>query len=141
MDPPIKLLPVTMNTSTAVRRSASASRPLLGGAAVLMFLAGMVVAPLWAALSLCVMPCCQHPASPVATSDVPCNSDCSISDLDGQNIVIIVPPAAAPMLPPAALACAVSAAPSETAAIRKVVHPPNGPPARARHVVNSVFLI
>src|ERR1700694_406508 len=35
-----RLLPVTMNTSTAVYRRTSASRTLLSGAAVLLFLAG-----------------------------------------------------------------------------------------------------
>ena len=141
MDAPAKLLPVTMNTSTAVRRSASASRLLLGGAAVLM-LAGMVVAPLWAAFSLCAMPCCQHSVAPEATSGLPCNSECAISDLAGQNVAIValaVAPTA--MAAPVALACTLPAGLSATAATRKIVHPSTGPPTRARHLVNSVFLI
>lgn len=57
---------------------------LLGGVALIAFLGAFFAVPLWAALTLCTMPCCSHdsgsgPATAmVADMSSGCQTECSI---------------------------------------------------------------
>jgi hypothetical protein len=132
---------MTTSFKTGIWRSGSASR-LLSGAAMLLFLAGVVAAPLCSALSLCAMPCCHQasPTVPAATNDLPCHTDCTISD--PQNIPLIAPSSLlrTTVTVPAALTVTMALAAPALSSVSDIgAH--STAPNRALHLVNSVFLI
>jgi hypothetical protein len=129
--------------TTASRRKSLVGR-LPGSAGLLLFLVAVVIVPLWSALGLCSMPCCNHASSTVAsaTSQDPC---CAISRSDTAAAdAVAVSPAATPQRSLAtaepAAALTVAFAPDSPVAAALVTHVPH-PSDSPIHILNSVFLI
>lgn len=132
------LLSVTMSSPRTTR--APRFRASLGLA---LFLAIIVVAPVWAAMSLCAMPCCHHasPVSPILKAEMPCTTNCTVTRNEE------VKESDATQLP-ASPDAALTTAPATDEVFAAPVQPPvrsaftaAPSPDRALHLVNSVFLI
>jgi hypothetical protein len=136
------VLPVMLRFTTVARRTSLTGR-LFGGAGLVLLLVGVVIVPLWSALSLCSMPCCHHASSNLAsaTSQDPC---CTINPGDAGNDAVAVSAAAIPQRtfdaaePAAAFTVASALNPPVTADL--ATHVPH-PLDRPLHILNSVFLI
>lgn len=120
-----------MNSRKAIRR--------LGGTAVLLFFAAALFAPVYAALSLCAMPCCHHSAAPSSVAFPCCNVSASHGDDDVAAVAVPSSNDAAVVAPVAVIATTIDvpAAPQYdlTASVTSsLAH-------RPLHLVNSVFLI
>lgn len=89
-------------------------------------------APLASALSLCHMPCCHHGAS---SSTPTCPMKCTIGSAPAD-----VPAVASVVVQPSAPIASAQPAPPRQAIVVDDIAPPISP-HRARHLVNSVFLI
>lgn len=68
-------------------RTSRISGRLLGGVVLAAFLGAFFVVPLWAAVTLCTMPCCHdrgaNPSSPVVMAPMTaCATECSIAATD-----------------------------------------------------------
>jgi hypothetical protein len=130
-----------MQASLPSRRNTLAAR-FLGGLGVVLLLSGVIVAPLYAAMMLCGMPCCHHAASasPTVSSVRSCQTDCSVTG-DVVKEAAAMPVAASPetsLLPISTIADTFAGS-----ALRPLrsAEDPAPPPVRALHLVNSVFLI
>jgi hypothetical protein len=124
-----------MISSTAIRRNARA----LGSAAMLLFVAAVVVAPLCYAVSLCSMPCCHHTPSPNPSfAGKACPMKCTISKAP-DDVTALAPQRSIQMapatLPVTEVVVEVASAPSPPPVVVAVE------PSRPLHLVNSVFLI
>ena len=137
-----RLLPVTMQFSTPIQRKALAAR-FRGGMGVVLFLAGVVFAPLCSAITLCTMPCCDHaaPSTPSVATELPCQTNCAVtrSDVVKEADATQVPtsPESALLAAPAIVDTVTSPPQATTGSVAYAVPPPD----RALHLVNSVFLI
>lgn len=141
---------VTMRTAIDSRRTSSKAGRLFGGAALAAFLGAFFVMPLWAALTLCTMPCC-HPAagdtsSPVVTAAMTgCETECSIDAADD------VTPTASVVVPTPAHEDGIALAATSVAAVDGTVPAPVVASSSALpmthgadapiHVLNSTFRI
>jgi len=109
---------------------------------VLLLLSGVIVAPLYAAMMLCGMPCCHHAASaaPTVSAVRSCQTECIVT-VDVVKESAAMPTAASPQ--PALRPVSAIAANFAGSALRPLQSDENPPPApvRALHIVNSVFLI
>ena len=125
-------------------------RRLLGGAALLVFLGAFFAIPLWAALTLCTMPCCnpatgETPSAVVTAAMNGCQPECSIGAADAatQTATVVVPAPAkelgVSLTPPAlsAVGVTVPASVVDLSAALPMTHGADAP----IHVLNSTFRI
>jgi len=90
---------VMIRTSRSLQERPSGGRTLLGGIGLLVFLGAFFVLPLYAALAICAMPCCEHGGDQnggpsLASADMMgCETECAIRSKDAA-------PAASPTVTP-----------------------------------------
>ena len=80
-----------IRTSRSLQEGPAASRRLLGGIGLLVFLGAFFVMPLCAALSICSMPCCEHGDQngdpSLASADMmACETECAIRSDDAATV-------------------------------------------------------
>ena len=122
--------------------SAAVTRRVLIGSAMLLFVAGAIVAPVAAAMSLCAMPCCHHGASPNGSlaAQFPCPFKCQITTKTDEVAAVAPQPSTVSAHATGAVASAepapvVIAQPIAAAGEAPLLCP------RPLHILNSVFLI
>lgn len=116
------------------------NRQILAGAGMLLFVGIFFALPLWAAMSLCAMPCCHHSdaAKALAAGSMPCANECSVQAPEAPSTTV-VSVQKAPVVTQAL-------GPVSTATIA-LPHREAPPLAQARaaaeplHLLNSVFRI
>jgi len=133
MPPLFTLLRDVMNSRTALRR--------ILGAAILLTFAAVLAAPVYAAMTMCTMPCCHHGSTaPVAKTTMPCG-DCSVrAAADDDAATVVVPPTHAPVVAPIHVVIADLGTTTISHAVAPICDPPRSLD-RPLHLVHSVFLI
>lgn len=138
-----------MRTAIDSRGSSPRGGRFPGGVALAAFLGAFFVLPLWAALTLCTMPCCHHSgdtSSPVVTAAMTgCQTQCSIAAANEATptaAVVVPAPAHENGIAPAAATVVVvdvTVVPSVLAssAALPMTHGVDAP----IHVLNSTFRI
>ena len=109
---------------------------------MLLFVAGAIVAPVAAAMSLCAMPCCHHaPASASLNAQFPCPfNKCTMAKAADEVAAVAPQPSTVSAY---ATAAVVSAEPAPVVTARPVIAVSEATLVcpRSLHLVNSVFLI
>ena len=123
------------------------SARLLGGIALFAFLGVFFVMPLWAAFSICTMPCCHHdaPAAMLMSSDaMACGSnECSVraDDVRPTTVASAVPETRASLTVPTVEAAEVITTPVVAARSASFALCPQRGADAPVHVLNSTFRI
>ena len=138
---------LSLQTAMKISTQRSKSRPqrLLAGAGALVFFAVFFALPLYAAATLCTMPCCHHhdTAAPVVSADsFACATDCVVSGdtaTAATSAQFVAPADPVAVHVPATPVVSLVAAADFAAAVD--IGPPHASPSAPLHVLNSVFRI
>lgn len=136
-----------MISPSSTRTRPSISRRLLGGFGLLAFLGAFFVLPLYAALSICMMPCCGHGENGGATlasaNMMSCATECSIrSDEATASAVPSVAPRTSPAVGvPAVMVIAAAPARPPIAVYDDDVSVPARGSVTSLLILNSTFRI
>jgi len=129
----VTLLSGMMNEDTALRR--------IVGAAILLTFAAVLIAPVYAAMATCTMPCCNHAsAAPIAKTPIPCGNCNVTAAADNDTATVAVPPTHAPIVAPTNVVVVELSAPASSHAVAPICDHPRSLD-RPLHLVHSVFLI
>ena len=135
-----------MHAATNSYTAATRSGRLLGGIALFAFVGVFVVMPLWAALSICTMPCCHHdaPAATLMSSDsMACSNECSVraDDVRLTTVTSVVPETRISLTVPTVEAAEVITTPVVAAWSTSFTLWPQRGADTPVHVLNSTFRI
>jgi hypothetical protein len=125
-----------------------ANRRLFAGLGALVVFGVLFFLPLWVALTLCTMPCCQHEngaTGAVVSADMAaCATECGIRSADATPASVVTLAAPNGMLRSSLVAIAVAhlpAAPAAPVACDRVEESSPRGADTSLHVLNSVFRI
>ena len=118
-------------------------RILIAGASVFIFFAAFFALPLYAAATLCTMPCCHHESAStdIASADLPgCDGDCAVrtDEVTAASSVRFVAAASAQATPVPAVTAVPAPCTPQAIFVAGVPHASHSAPL---HVLNSVFRI
>jgi hypothetical protein len=122
------------------------TRRILAGFGVLAIFGGLFVLPLYAALTLCTMPCCHHengPAGAVVSADMAaCETECGFRADDATpTTVAAVAPGIPKTSPPAIAVAYFPAAPAPPVVFERDAEPLHRGADAPLHLLNSVFRV